>query len=515
MVTYLHVSRLRNRKYQIAVTLSSDADSSNNEASANLTLIRDESAPQLVAIAPADGAFVQEPTSRSFTIFDAYSAIDDESVMRHPATTDITGYTLYRAAEEFTNPADAELLNPETLLNGTSYSDLPAQGGVFVYRLLTVSQADNESELSEALFALSDRTPPTAAIGYAPHPDPLPEGEGTDAPHPDPLPEGEGIFAPGTVEIALTLSEPLQSAPFLSLTPHNGFPISPELSKVSDLEYRARVEIDESTPSGTAYVIFSARDLTGNRGTEMLSGATLEIDIDGPTLTRIELHPDTPIQQGAAAPVSVTVTIGLDEAMPSGASPSLAAQLSGPNREAFVIEGLTEILPPEGDDLQSWQATFSLPAETLSFLYEGIDDLDNSSTRITAENSFQIYQGDLPPLDAPDELSAEALSDGTIQRSWQTVDDPSGSTSFGYDSWGNLHSLTDAAGQTTQFSYDNAGKLLHEIRPLGGQSSFSYDAQGRLESITTPKPRAPATATATTPRAAWRPSTTPTAAASR
>ncbi|MCP4403323.1 MAG: RHS repeat protein, partial [bacterium] len=67
------------------------------------------------------------------------------------------------------------------------------------------------------------------------------------------------------------------------------------------------------------------------------------------------------------------------------------------------------------------------------------------------------------------------------------VSDASGSTKFGYDSWGNLESLTDAAGQITRFDYGNAGKLLHEIRPLNQQTSFSYDPQGRLESITDAK----------------------------
>jgi tetratricopeptide (TPR) repeat protein len=50
-------------------------------------------------------------------------------------------------------------------------------------------------------------------------------------------------------------------------------------------------------------------------------------------------------------------------------------------------------------EAEAWQLTFFLPAdagldgaETLSFIYRGIDDLDNVSTKIAAENQFQIFQ---------------------------------------------------------------------------------------------------------------------------
>jgi YD repeat-containing protein len=64
------------------------------------------------------------------------------------------------------------------------------------------------------------------------------------------------------------------------------------------------------------------------------------------------------------------------------------------------------------------------------------------------------------------------------------VTDATGTTQFGYDNWGNLQSLTDAAGQMTRFGHDTIGKLRHEIRPLNQQTSFSYDPQGRLDTIT-------------------------------
>ena len=354
-----------------------------------------------------------------------------------PAAADIEGCQLYRATSVFTDPADAELVNPDSLLIGTSYIDLPATDGEYIYRLISVSQADNDSELSDAVVALSDRTPPTAELSYStdPHSPPLVGGAG-----------GGGIFAPGTVELILTVSEPLQSTPFLSITPENGFPISIELTRSAGIlpaQYTGSFDIEDTTPSGIAYAIFSARDLAGNRGTEMLSGESLEIDTDGPAVTRLEVQPEHPLHNDAANPISVTVTMGLDETIKESETPTLSYLLSGPNREAIVISGLTGILPTEGEDIQTWQATFTLPAdagtgsavlsgdeglpaETLSFLYEGIDDLDNISERILTENLFQIYQGDLPPLEAPDDLVAQSFAGGKIQLTWSPVEEAIG-----------------------------------------------------------------------------------------
>ena len=91
------------------------------------------------------------------------------------------------------------------------------------------------------------------------------------------------------------------------------------------------------------------------------------------------------------------------------------------------------------------------------------------------------------------------------------VDDPSGSTRFGYDAWGNLQNLTDAANRRTEFLYDSSGRLTQKRRPMqqstgyeyypstsSGQAAgrlwkildakhqsmeYGYDGQGRLETI--------------------------------
>ncbi|MCW8966857.1 MAG: carboxypeptidase-like regulatory domain-containing protein [Candidatus Pacearchaeota archaeon] len=80
-------------------------------------------------------------------------------------------------------------------------------------------------------------------------------------------------------------------------------------------------------------------------------------------------------------------------------------------------------------DELNWRASFSLPAdagqlevESLQFVLDTVDDLDNSGTEFKVENNFQVYQGDLPPLIAPFKLTGKALANGQIQLDWSAVE---------------------------------------------------------------------------------------------
>ena len=139
-----------------------------------------------------------------------------------------------------------------------------------------MSLADNESPLSEEAIAESDSIMPRALnIDYTP------EGN---------FDLQSGRMAPGVVQVHMSVSEPLMTIPFLSITPEAGIPVSVELSKVSALEYSGFFVISENTPSGIAYAVFSARDEVGNRGTEIDSGLSIQIDSAGPALTRIDIQ---------------------------------------------------------------------------------------------------------------------------------------------------------------------------------------------------------------------------------
>src|SRR5690625_7867409 len=81
------------------------------------------------------------------------------------------------------------------------------------------------------------------------------------------------------------------------MVPEGGSPITVDLRKSgTDTRYTGQFRITESTPSGTAYAVMSAYDSVGNRGTEILEGATIQIDTDGPELLELILSPGDPLR---------------------------------------------------------------------------------------------------------------------------------------------------------------------------------------------------------------------------
>ena len=334
-----------------------------------------------------------------------------------PVGTLVKGYNLYRATALFSSTSEATKVNTN-LITRTAFDDLPPADGTYYYAVSTVDQTNQESPLSNVVSALSDRTPPRAvSITY------MPAGRYD----PSPL-----RIAQGLVNITLRVSEPLLSVPFLSMTPNGGVPIPVDLTKVSDLEYSGSFVISASEPNGAAYAVFSARDLIGNRGTNIDSGASFLIDAQGPAIIYIEIQPREPIKNDQANPVSMTLTIGLNETIKTGLTPELFYLLSGQGRTQVSIGQPQQIATQPGHS-QTWQATFTLLAdaglaqvENLQFIYSGIDDLDNVSTRILCNNSFQVYQGNLPPLSPPQNLTGKSLPGGQIKLTWAAVANAAG-----------------------------------------------------------------------------------------
>ncbi len=246
----------------------------------------------------------------------------------------VKGYNIYRSEEAFSTTAEAEKLNTN-VITGTSYQDLPMTDGTYYYRVLAVDPADNESELSNQVSAESDSEPPRAvSIQYTP----------TSSPY-----DAEtGRMGPGLVQIDLTVSEPLMTTPFLGIVPEGGMSQSIELTQSSELTYTGYLTISDATLSGTAYANLSCRDAVGNRGTEIDSGGTLKIDTDGPAVTDLAIQPQTPIQNDADNPVTITITIGLNEEIPDGQTPALSYLLSGTGRSITAIDDVSEIAVQDG-----------------------------------------------------------------------------------------------------------------------------------------------------------------------
>jgi RHS repeat-associated protein len=333
---------------------------------------------------------------------------------RAPTFASFKGYNVYRSGSSFTDKSQATKVTESTLVSATVYQDMPPSDGTYYYRVTTVSTVDNESALSDEATAKSDRTPPLlSSVTYTP------KGK---------YDSNTGRFGQGRVDVLLTLSEPLQSTPFFSLTPEGGVPLSLELTRVSDTEYAGFFVIEAGTPSGTAYAVFSARDMVGNRGTQIDQGTSILIDTLGPWVNTITLQPQDPIRNDATNPVSVTVRIGITDLLKPGERPSLSYVLSGAGRTPIAISALTEVSARAGE-AQAWQGSFPLSSdagqngpESLSFVCQAADDLDNLGNRIACRNLFQVYQGELPPLAAPEGLTGTSLPGGKIKLTWQPVE---------------------------------------------------------------------------------------------
>ena len=330
-----------------------------------------------------------------------------------PADTSVSGYNLYRSHSPFHGTEVATKINAK-LITALIFEDLPAAEGTWYYRATTIDAAENESELSNEAVAASDSSAPRAvSIDYNP--------QGAYDPN-------SGRMAPATVHVLLTVNEALQTTPYLSIVPQGGIPLSVELIKDTDLTYTGFFVIDTTTPGGTAYAIFSGRDNVGNRGTEIEAGASIQIDTAGPAIYRLVMDPASPILNNELTPTAVTAIFGLNEPLKPATRPQLSYLLSKDGRQVIDIDEITEIGTQPGD-AQTWQAQFTLPAdaglseaETFHFIYQGSDDLDNLSDRILTDNLFQVYQGELPPLEPPDGLSAVALPEGEIRLTWNSVD---------------------------------------------------------------------------------------------
>jgi uncharacterized membrane protein YgcG len=316
------------------------------------------------------------------------------------------GTHLYRATSPFASIGEATRI-AKLAATVSVYDDLPFADGTYYYRAITVNALGTPSAPSNQVQGVSDNTLPFAqSITYAP------TGKT------DPV---TGRIGQGLVNLVVVVNEALSGTPYLSIVPQGGAPITVDLAKQDETHYSGSFQIGADTLSGVASVLFSARDLVGNRGTEVKNGASLNIDTQGPIVTGISIAPTSPIKADAQS--AVTAAFTLSKAVKSGTTPSFGYLLSGAVRSEVALAGITNT------GATTWQGVVTLPSdaglgqpENLTFTYRGIDDLDNVSTKISAANRFQVYQGELPPLDVPLNLKAEAKPGGKIRLTWGAVD---------------------------------------------------------------------------------------------
>ena len=315
------------------------------------------------------------------------------------------GYDLYRATSTFDSISSAIKVNTNRL-TASAFDDLPTQDGIWFYRLVSVNKLDTPSVLSNSAQAVSDNTLPRAlSVVYTPQGNVDPD---------------TGAIGQGKILVRLTTSEELPSTPFLSVVPQGGSPLPVLLTQTSNITYEGNFIVSATTPSGLATALFSARDAVGNRGTDIDAGATLKFDTAGPMLSGIALNPGSPINNVNGQVVEAT----LNFSKPSKTMPLVNIKLSGQGRALIPLANLTK------DKSTTWSGSFTLPTdaglgdpETLTFSFQAEDVLGNVSNKILDSNRFQVYQGNLPPLNVPFAFTATAQPKGKVKLAWQRVDE--------------------------------------------------------------------------------------------
>jgi fibronectin type 3 domain-containing protein len=320
------------------------------------------------------------------------------------------GYDVYRAPIEFSALGEAQKIKHLAVASNV-YDDVPANDGRYYYRVVTVNALGTPSVPTNQVTAVADRTLPFAEkIEY------VPQGK-YDA--------STQTYGTGRIDVKVTVNEALHGTPYLSVVPAGGMPMPVDLVKRDDTHYDGSLVLTPGSGAGVANVMFSARDVIGNRGIEVREGATVKLDTVGPALADIALVPGAPIKVDASRDVTAVFTF--DEAIASGKTPTIEYRLSGAGRAPVALAGLERI------DASHWRAQFQLPAdagqasvEQLAFASLASDALDNLSTQIKAANGFQVYQGALPALNVPLGLKATAQPGGKVALEWQAVEGANG-----------------------------------------------------------------------------------------
>ncbi|QSX37549.1 right-handed parallel beta-helix repeat-containing protein [Shewanella sedimentimangrovi] len=321
---------------------------------------------------------------------------------------DVIGYNVYRSSSSFSDIAQAQLINPQPIA-GATYQDKPHSDGEYFYRVVAVNALGTEGTPSEMIRVISDATLPFATGIYY-----TPKGSYNEA---------LGIIGAGMLEVRLVVSEPLLTRPFLSLTPEGVAPLTVNMFKVTDFEYQGEVEVPVNYVDAPLYALFSARDKVGNRGTDVKEGEMIRVDTQGPRAQQVKVTPSSPIKNEGEQSVTIDASFAFDEDVDAG-SLLLSAVLN--DGEPIAIDNVSQ--NTDG----SWHAAFDIPSdwgqdrvENLVIKYQVKDSLGNERAAKLIDN-IQVYQGELPPLDAPFGLVAKVQPEGRVALSWYQMTDAAG-----------------------------------------------------------------------------------------
>ncbi|HEY6871735.1 MAG TPA: Ig-like domain-containing protein [Geobacteraceae bacterium] len=303
------------------------------------------------------------------------------------------GYNLYEVPAAFTALTDAGVRKTNTsLITYLLKEYIPADDSQKSYVVTAVDGAGNESPASNLVTIASDRAVPTATTVTF-----------TDAAGATP---GDNTFGPGSVNIALTVSEALTEIPFFSFEPQNASPIVVALRKVDDTHYAGSFTLDATSPSSPTIWKFSGKDVVGNRGSSQGTGPT--IDVKGPVAT--VMAPVT-LLKTTAGPVTATFTF--DEA--STTTPSLTLKAS--DGTTAQVSGLSST-----DNGIHWSGTLDpggLTEGTAQFIIAGAKDrFGNTGATVKSGSTIILYKDSPPAPIIPAQLTTKSAKAGAVILSW-------------------------------------------------------------------------------------------------
>ena len=315
------------------------------------------------------------------------------------------GYRVYRSEHPFTDPLQAQLITPEMVVART-LTDTPPTEARYYYRVSAVDAVGNESVPGPQATAVSDATLPAAdrltLTSTGPH----------DA--------AVNSYGPGEVTVEVMLSEPVTAPPQLALLLEGGGSLPVSLEALNDTRYQGRFSITGDTANGRAVFSFAGYDAAGNTGHGIGSGGEFVIDTRGPNVTAFSITPGPPLVNDPAVPLSVQVSLTLDEDTVADQPPSLDVRWQGATAPVPVTPVLSA-----GDRM--WRAEVTVPPEaggtpgdTLLFGLSATDVLGNTNTIIGPPHAFEIYQGALPPL-SPPQVQGQSLAAGGMRLDWEEV----------------------------------------------------------------------------------------------
>jgi YD repeat-containing protein len=164
------------------------------------------------------------------------------------------------------------------------------------------------------------------------------------------------------------------------------------------------------------------------------------------------------------------------------------------NRLASVILPSGETINYEYDNAGRVQSEITksaagLATSTVTYTYEDGGNLKTvTNGNDTTTYHYDSLTGALSGIDYPDgsgiAYSYDLLGRVKGQTEWASVSGMRYVTSYSYDAFGNLATVTDPAGGLTQMFYDDGNRLVKRILPDGKvTSTYEYDDLDRVKSI--------------------------------